>query len=106
MFKSIFLAKECLELRSKRLEPDLVKDNAEEELLQELCLVSDIRSLLTDAFEDTEHKMKNNKSAKEKLEFDWSDKVVSHNTDSINIVLNNKSGTNLIVNGSVRIPER
>lgn len=94
-----------MELRSNRLEPDLVKDTAEEELIKELELIAEIRNLFNKSLTDVENQMKSNKSCKERVEFDWSDKVVSYDTETLNISLNNKSNLPLMKPGAVRVPD-
>lgn len=104
MLYFFILAKECLDLRSNRLESDLVRDTAEDELVKELALIAEIRSLFNKSLNDIENQLKSNKALKERVEFDWSDKIISYDTETLNIGLNNKSNIILMKPGSVRVP--
>jgi thymidylate synthase len=94
-----------LDLRANRTGVDLVHDSAEEELLKEMALIIEIRHIYEDSLKQIEVQLKNNKSAKARVEFDWSDKVISYDTESVNIHLHKQSDTILMRPGSVRIPE-
>lgn len=85
------ISKECLEMRTNRLEPDLVRDDAEQELIREVAIVDEIRRVFTETLRKAEKTMEELKAAKLRIEFDWSDKNVSLNLDKINHSLSPES---------------
>uniref|UniRef100_A0A1B6BY47 Tektin n=1 Tax=Clastoptera arizonana TaxID=38151 RepID=A0A1B6BY47_9HEMI len=99
------IASECLNRRTTRMEPDLVRDTAEEELIKEAALVKEIEDLINRTLVQIEEQLERNKSAKARLEDDWSDKKESHQIESINVNLNNKSKTILFKPGATRFPD-
>lgn len=96
------ISKECLDLRSNRLEPDLVADLAEQELIKEMKLVNEVRATLKNTLDKIEQQMAINKAAKHRIEYDWCDKTMAYNTDAINLSLNTKSSTIMFRPGSTR----
>ncbi|XP_013195099.2 tektin-4 [Amyelois transitella] len=96
------ISKECLDLRSNRFEPDLVADLAEQELIKEMNLVSEVRGTLKATLEKIEEQMAINKAAKHRIEYDWCDKQLAYNTEVTNIGLNTKSSTIMFRPGSTR----
>lgn len=94
-----------MDLRSNRLEPDLVRDAPEEEIIKEMSLIGAIRRIYTSTLVDCDQQMSNNKAAKSRIEFDWSDKTVAYDTDSLNIGLNTKTSTILLKPGAVRLSD-
>ncbi|KAM3958039.1 tektin-4 [Aphomia sociella] len=96
------ISKECLDLRSNRFEPDLVADLAEQELIKEMNLVSEVRATLKNTLNQIEEQMAINKAAKHRIEYDWCDKTMAYNTESINLSLNTKSNTIMFKPGSTR----
>lgn len=99
------ISKECLDLRSNRFQPDLVADLAEQELIKEMNLVSEVRSTLKNTLNQIEEQMAINKAAKHRIEYDWCDKTMAYNTESINLSLNTKSNTIMFKPGSTRFGE-
>ncbi|CAH2098041.1 unnamed protein product [Euphydryas editha] len=99
------ISKECLDLRSNRFQPDLVADLAEQELIKEMNLVSEVRSTLKNTLDQIEEQMAINKAAKHRIEYDWCDKTMAYNTESINLSLNTKSNTIMFKPGSTRFGE-
>lgn len=99
------ISRECLELRTHRYEPDLVRDDAEQELIKEVAIVGEIRRVFNNTLAEVETQMLMNKSAKSALEMDWSDKMVSLKLDRKNLSLTPES--NLLLNhpGVARWPE-
>lgn len=75
------------------------------ELIRELALTAEIREIFTRTLKDVEAQLLEDKTAKQRLEYDWSDKSVAHEIEALNIVLNNKSNTLLFKPGSVILPE-
>ncbi|XP_075985889.1 tektin-4-like [Anticarsia gemmatalis] len=96
------ISKECLDLRSNRFEPDLVSDLAEQELIKEMNLVSEVRATLKNTLNNIEEQMAVNKAAKHRIEFDWCDKTMAYNTESENIGLSPKSATLMFRPGSTK----
>ncbi|KAM0731964.1 Tektin-4 [Formica fusca] len=98
------IANEFLQLRSSRLESDLVRDNVEEQLTKEIALCSEIRNLLSRTHEQIETQMIELKTVKARMESDWSDKVHTYNIDSLCVNLSNDSPLLLWKAGVTRIP--
>lgn len=96
------ISKECLDLRSNRFVPDLVADLAEQELIKEMNLVSEVRATLKQTLQEIEEQMAANKAAKHRIEYDWCDKTMAYNTESINLSLNTKCPTILFRPGATR----
>ncbi|XP_034825907.1 tektin-4-like [Maniola hyperantus] len=99
------ISKECLDLRSNRFQPDLVADLAEQELIKEMNLVSEVRATLKNTLNEIEQQMAINKAAKHRIEYDWCDKTMAYNTETINLSLNTKSNTIMFRPGSTRFSE-
>ncbi|KAB0798255.1 hypothetical protein PPYR_09248 [Photinus pyralis] len=95
---------ECLERRTGRLDSDLIRDEVEEELIKESALVAEIRQIFSATLKDIETQLSENKTAKQRLEYDWSDKVVAHKIEGINCGLNNKSKIIMFKHASVAFP--
>ncbi|KYM98178.1 Tektin-4 [Cyphomyrmex costatus] len=107
------IANEFLHLRSFRLNSDLVRDNVEEQLtkislvcvtFQEIALCTEIRDLLSRTYEQIEMQMVELKSAKVRMENDWSDKIHTYNLDSVCVNLSNDSPLLLWKAGATRFP--
>lgn len=96
------ISKECLDLRSNRFQPDLVADLAEQELIKEMELVSEVRANLKNTLAEIEAQLAVNKAAKHRIEYDWCDKSMAYNTESINLSLNTKSNTIMFRPGATR----
>ncbi|XP_072378548.1 tektin-4-like [Diabrotica undecimpunctata] len=99
------IAGEALERRTGRIDGELVRDEVEEELIKEVALCAEIRDIFSRTLKDVEKQLLENKTAKQRLEYDWSDKKVSHEIDSINMALNNKSTVLMFKPGAVRFPD-
>ncbi|KAG5315750.1 TEKT4 protein, partial [Acromyrmex insinuator] len=98
------IANEFLQLRSLRLNTDLVRDKVEEQLIKEIALCTEIRDLLRRIYEQIEMQMVELKSAKARAENDWSDKIHTYNLDSICVNLSNDSPLLLWKAGATRFP--
>lgn len=96
------ISKECLDLRSNRFEPDLVADLAEQELIKEMKFVNEVRATLKVTLDKIDQQMAINKAAKHRIEYDWCDKTMAYNTESINLGLSTKSTTIMFRPGSTR----
>ncbi|KAG6458436.1 hypothetical protein O3G_MSEX010846 [Manduca sexta] len=99
------ISRECLEMRTNRYEPDLVRDDAEQELIKEVAIVGEIRRVFLNTLAKVEEQMAMNKAAKSSLEFDWSDKMVSLKLDKQNLSLTPVSNLVLWHPGVARWPE-
>ncbi len=99
------IADQCLETRTRRPDPELVRDEPEEELIKEKALINEIRNLLLKTLADIEAQQVQNRTMKQRMEFDWSDKKKTHQNDSINCNLNNKSTTILFKPGATRFSQ-
>ncbi|XP_046414254.1 tektin-4 [Neodiprion fabricii] len=98
------IAGEFLQLRATRLEPDLVRDDVDAELIKELGLCTEIRELLSRTKEQIERQALELKAAKTRLEFDWTDKKDAYEIDAQCIGLTNDSPLILWKAGAARIP--
>ncbi|XP_064553973.1 tektin-4 [Drosophila montana] len=98
------IVKECIEKRCGRPDTELVRDNAEEELVNELALIAEIRRQLSKTMDDFEAQQMENRAAKQRLEFDWSDKQEAYEIDTVNVGLNNTSRTIMFHVGATRQP--
>ncbi|CAG9568757.1 unnamed protein product [Danaus chrysippus] len=99
------ISRECLELRTNRYEPDLVRDDAEQELIKEVAIVGEIRRVFMNTLAKVEEQMAKNKAAKSSIEFDWSDKMVSLKVDRNISTLSPQSNLILYHPGVARWPE-
>ncbi|XP_067008025.2 tektin-4 [Anabrus simplex] len=99
------IAGECLERRTGRLEPDLVRDQPEEELIKEVSLMSEVRDLMNRLLKQMEEQLRCNKAIKQRLEMDWSDKKECYDFESLNINLKNTSPTILFRPGATRFQD-
>ncbi|XP_067210904.1 tektin-4 isoform X1 [Linepithema humile] len=123
------IASEFLQLRSSRLESDLVRDDVEEQLtkvyfrliyqynivnylftsqfelqFQEIALCSKVRDLLNKTHQQIEIQMVELKTVKARMESDWSDKIHTYNIDSVCVNLSNDSPLLLWKAGATRFP--
>ncbi|XP_057652153.1 tektin-4 [Diorhabda carinulata] len=96
---------ESLERRTGRMDAELVRDEVEEEVMKEVALCAEIREIFSRTLKDVEKQLLEDKTAKQRLEYDWSDKKVSHEIDSINMALNNRSTVLMFKPGAVRFPD-
>ncbi|XP_047997841.1 tektin-4-like [Leguminivora glycinivorella] len=99
------ISKECLDLRSNRFVPDLVADLAEQELIKEMNLVSEVRATLSKTLDNIEAQMAINKAAKHRIEYDWCDKNMAYGGETLNLGLTPKSPTILFRPGSTRFAD-
>lgn len=99
------ISRECLELRTNRYEPDLVRDDAEQELIKEVAIVGEIRRVFNETLAKVEYQMAMNKAAKVNIEFDWSDKDWSLKLDKLNLQLTPDSNLIKFHPGVARYPE-
>ncbi|KAL0121829.1 hypothetical protein PUN28_006945 [Cardiocondyla obscurior] len=100
----ISIASDFLQLRSARLDADLVRDNVEEQLTKEIALCSEIRELLDRKRGEIETQIIELRSMKVRAENDWSDKIHSYNIDSVCANLSNSSPLLLWKPGATRFP--
>lgn len=70
-----------------------------------MSLCSEIRDLFDRTLKDIEKQLLENKTAKARLEFDWSDKKAAHAIDAISMALNNRSTILIFKPGAVSFPE-
>lgn len=97
---------ECLDRRTSRLGPELVRDEVEEQLTREYALFSEIRQLFNRTLDSLNIQMTENRTAKQRLEFDWSDKRMAADIDIHNVSLNNRSNIILFKPGAVRFMDQ
>lgn len=98
------IASNFLQLRSCRMDSDLVRDDVEEQLTKEIALCFEIRDVLGRTHEQIEMQMDELKSAKARAENDWSDKIHTYNLDSVCRNLSNDSPLLLWKAGATRFP--
>lgn len=70
--------------------------------MKEYALIREIRNVFERTLERVDQQMFENRTAKAKLEFDWSDKAHACDVDMLNASLNNKSNLILFRPGSTR----
>ncbi|XP_053619940.1 tektin-4-like [Plodia interpunctella] len=99
------ISKECLELRTNRYEPDLVRDDAEQELIKEVAIVGEIRRVFNNTLAKVEEQMANNRAAKAAIEQDWNDKMLCLKIDKQNLSMTPESPLLLYHPGVARWPE-
>lgn len=98
------IVSECLSTRTRRPEPEIIRDEPEEELIKEKSLIAEIRALFLKTLSDIELQQKNNRSNKQRLEFDWSDKKDAHENDAKNSQLSNRALSIMFKAGATRFP--
>lgn len=99
------ISMECIELRTNRLEPDLVRDDAEQELIKEYSIVGEIRRLFYDTLRKVDVQLEEDRAAKASIESDWSDKIVTLKIDKTNLKMGPDSSLILKHQGVNRWPE-
>ncbi|XP_026731216.1 tektin-4-like [Trichoplusia ni] len=99
------ISRECLELRTNRYEPDLVRDDAEQELIKEVAIVGEIRRVFQNTLAKVETQLEYNKAAKASIESDWSDKMSTLKLDGKNLNMGPDSTLILHHPGVARWPE-
>lgn len=80
----------------------MIRDGPEEELIEEIALISEIRNVFNTTLNDINAQQNENRAARERLESDWSDKMHAYEIDSWNTALNNKSQEKLFKPGATR----
>ncbi|CAG9797111.1 unnamed protein product [Chironomus riparius] len=95
---------ECIETRTRRPDNEIVRDEPEEELIKEKALISEIRLLFIKTLSEIEAQLRENRTNKDRMEFDWSDKKDAHENDSRNCQLGNKSLAIMFKAGATRFP--
>ena len=91
-----------MEIRCGRPDTELVRDNPEEELIKEIALISEITDVFNRTLKDIEQQQIENRTSRERLEYDWSGKKDALEIDSTNCGLNNNSTTILFKPGATR----
>lgn len=95
-------ANECLERRTGRPDTELIRDRPEEELIREISLISEIKTILLTTLANIEQQQSDNRAIRQRMEFDWSEKKVAHENDAINCNLRNQSTNTLFKPGATR----
>lgn len=98
------IVSECLATRTRRPEPELIRDEPEEQLINEKALIAEIRSLFVKTLADIEAQLRENRTNKERMEFDWSDKKDAHENDARNSQLSNRHPAIMFKAGATRFP--
>ncbi|XP_014298184.1 tektin-4-like [Microplitis demolitor] len=98
------IAGEFLQIRSTRMEPDLVRDKVEDELVKEVALCAVVRDVLNKTRESIEDELSELKAVKTRLEFDLTDKVDAYANDSTCVGFTNDSPLIMMKPGATRVP--
>nr|XP_024215942.1 tektin-4 [Halyomorpha halys] len=96
---------ECLTRRGFRDGYDLARDKVEDELIKEAAMISEINMLISNTIRKIDEQQAANKSMKERLEGDWSDRNEAFILTNENISLKNESPTILFRAAAARFPE-
>lgn len=80
----------------------MVRDAPEEQLVKEIALIAEIMKMFETTLKNVEQQQIENRAARERLEFDWSDKKEAFEIDALNAGLNNRSSTILFKPGATR----
>lgn len=91
-----------MERRTRRPDSELIRDAPEEELIEEIALISEIRNVFNSTLNEINRQQDENRAARERLESDWSDKMHAYEIDSRNSALNNQSHEKLFKPGATR----
>ncbi|OWR50094.1 tektin [Danaus plexippus plexippus] len=86
-----YIADECLNLRSYRMQTDMVYDEPQDQLFKESVLIANIKTIHRDVLREVENQMKINVSARSSLEADWSNKYMAFRYETHNSELETKS---------------
>ncbi|XP_014250312.1 tektin-4 [Cimex lectularius] len=98
------ISSECLERRACRDGHDLMRDTVEEELIKERALVYEVGGLIERTLKQINEQQIRNKSIKEHLEGDWSDKKEAYEIEAQNMGLRTGNITVLFKPASTRFP--
>lgn len=99
------ITKECIDLRSNRIEIDLVYDVIEIELMKESEMIASLRIEFTKLLEEIDEQQVRNKAAKQSIEHDFCNKESAHSTDCMNLGQNARSNTIMFRAGATKYPE-
>jgi len=88
----LHIARDCLGNRQRRVDYDLVQDEAEKQLLKELELIATVQDTLARTLQQTKEQLEACREAKHRLEMDWSDKYSAQHLDSRSVNLKNGRG--------------
>lgn len=91
-----------MERRTRRPDSELIRDAPEEELIEEIALISEIRNVFNLTLNEINEQQGENRAARERLESDWSDKTHAYEIDAKNSALNNQSHEKLFKPGATR----
>lgn len=95
-------ATECINARNKRCDSELIRDGPEEELIEELALIAEIRAVYNGTLNEINAQQGENRAARDRLESDWSEKKSAYAIDSASGALHNKSRDTLFAPGATR----
>ncbi|KAL0269793.1 UNVERIFIED_CONTAM: hypothetical protein PYX00_007405 [Menopon gallinae] len=97
------IAGECIDKRTCRTDPDLVKDEVDIEIVKEMAMIYEVRDSIGKMLEQVDDFIVATKACKEELETNWSDKKETSEIEAINVTLRNSSPTIFYKHGSVRL---
>ena len=83
----LHIARDCLGNRQRRIDYDLVQDQAEKELLKEIELIATVQGTLAGTLQQTKDQLQACREAKHRLEMDWSDKYSAQNIGNSQLTL-------------------
>ncbi|XP_048513433.1 tektin-4-like [Athalia rosae] len=101
------IGKDIMNIRCYRMDTDLVRDQVTEEIsksLQELSLCDEIRDLYNRLLDQIVMQIEELKAAKQRLEFDWSEKTEAYEIDVDSRGFNSDSEIILWKSGAARLP--
>lgn len=127
------MAGQCLDVRAKRADPDLVRDEPEEELVKEVALIDEVRELVkrclqqvcgihvstlmhcitrvitvsssTCLLHQVEDQQKSSKAAKARMSTNWSDKQEAYDVDTYCGSLRAGAPSAMFREGATRFPD-
>lgn len=92
-----------MDRRASQPEPELIKDEVEEQLIKELAQIAEIHRNLNKKLEQIEDQLVENKTAQSKLEYGWSNKKDAIDIEKRNIALDNYSTIIMYKSGATKL---
>ncbi|KAE8750313.1 hypothetical protein FOCC_FOCC002873, partial [Frankliniella occidentalis] len=99
------VAGQCLDLRNRRNEPDLVRDEPEEELVKEVALIKEVSELMKRCLIQVEDQLRASRAAKGRLSGNWSDKKQAYDVDTYSGGLRSGAPTATFHEGATRFAD-
>ncbi|XP_041972054.1 tektin-4-like [Aricia agestis] len=96
---------ECLNIRTNRMQSDLVYDDPQDQLFKESVLIQNIKRLHREMLNEIEYQMKLNVAAKTALEVDWGNKFLAFKYEDHNSQLKTKAAAVKDSAGATKLSE-